>query len=381
MSSLRPKLSRQISTSISNQHNTSTCWAFTVARVILKFIKNSFPEFQTMSSDRTKCDKYYDYDNFASNITNKNRFFLQQSQMPNFFKRISSRRCGKKEYKNLCVFMFIYCHLTNEFGCNDCDTFLAFEWFVFNFLTTIDFERRNVIPEPYNSVAEQVFILYHRLGKSVVFANSVDYDKNMIMYPSKNMIIHSSIANVVSTAVDNDYENNFNDIIKNVIDNNLYVAINIDVYGDATKSFVSYRKNTPRVKYGSCLYPPDTDNETIGLHGMTIVDYIDDDPNELYVVIKNSWGVEWGDNGTITISMSELKSHCFLQICYISHESLVPVIQKMKIQREQKDRGEVELSLNDIKAHGMKKKKNTRKRKRKRRTTKTKKGTSNKCGK
>ena len=53
----------------------------------------------------------------------------------------------------------------------------------------------------------------------------------------------------------------------------------------------------------------------------------------------------------------------------------------MKIQREQKDRGEVELSLNDIKAQGMKKKKNTRKRKRKRRTTKTKKGTSNKCGK
>ena len=79
--------------------------------------------------------------------------------------------------------------------------------------------------------------------------------------------------------------------------------------------------------------------------------------------------------------MSELKSHCFLQICYISHESLVPVIQKMKIQREQKDRGEVEMSLNNIKAQGMKKKKNTRKRKRKRRTTKTKKGTSNKCGK
>jgi hypothetical protein len=111
------------------------------------------------------------------------------------------------------------------------------------------------------------------------------------------------------------------------------------------------------------LYPPDSDDDKLGLHVMTVVDYIDDDPNELYVVIKNSWGLEWGDNGTITISMSELKTHCFLQICYISYTDIVPVIREMKTQREQKDIGEVKTSLIDIKA-GIKK--NTRKRRTKR---------------
>ena len=379
------KLQRQISFNVSTQYNP-TCWAFTVARVILKFIKNALPELQTATTDLTKCDKYYDFDKFTSSQTNKNRFFLQQSQVPNFFKRISSRRCGKKEYKNLCVFMFIYYQLTNKFGCESCDIFLAFEWFVLTFINqTPTFEKQDIMPDPYNSVAEQVIMLYHTSSKKLsVFANSVYYDKNMTIYPSKNMIIHSSIANNIIAAVDIDYNTNFNYIIKNTIDNNLYLSISTDVHGDKTSSFISYKKNSPRVKYGSCLYPPDTDNETIGLHGMTIVDYIDDDPNELYVVIKNSWGVEWGDNGTITISMSELKTHCFLQICYISHTSLVPIIQEMKIQHEQKERGEVELSLNniirditDIKADGIKKKKNTRKR----RTIKTKKGTPNKYGK
>jgi hypothetical protein len=366
-----PKLQRQISSNVSKQNNP-TCWAFTVARVILKFIKNDLPELQTATTDITKCDKYYDFDKFTSSQTNKNRFFLKQTQIPKFFKRISSRRCGRKEYKNLCLFMFIYYQLTNKFGCETCDIYLAFEWFVLTFINqTPIFEKQDIMPDPYNSVAERIIMLYHTSGKKKpVFANSVYYDKNMTIYPSKDMIIHSSIANNVVAAVDIDYNANFNYIIKNTIDNNLYLSVSIDVYGDKTSSFISYKKNSPRVKYGSCLYPPDTDNETIGLHGMTIVDYIDDDPNELYVVIKNSWGLEWGDNGTITISMSELKTHCFLQICYVSYTSLVPIIQEMKIQREQKDRGEVEISLNniirnitDIKADGIKKK-NTRKRRR-----------------
>ena len=365
-----PTLHREISSNVSRQNNP-TCWAFTVARVILKFIKNDLPELQTATTDITKCDKYYDFDKFTSSQTNKNRFFLKQSQMPNFFKRISSRRCGEKEYKNLCVFMFIYYQLTNKFGCEDCDIYLAFEWFVLTFINqTPIFENQDIMPEPYNSVAEQVIMLYHTSGKKkAVFANSVYYDKNMTIYPSKNMLIHSSIANNIIAAVDIDYNDNFNYIIKNTIDNNLYLSVSIDVYGDKTSSFILYKKNSPRVKYGTCSYPPDTDNITLGLHGMTIVDYIDDDPNELYVVIKNSWGLEWGDNGKITISMSELKTHCFFQICYISYASLVPIIQEMKIQREQQDRNDVEISLNNrnIKANGMK---NTRKKRTKTKRTK-----------
>lgn len=329
MCEIEPKMSRQISSSISNQRNNSTCWAFAVSKTILKFIKSVSPDLQSLATDSTACDKYYDYDKFSSRLKNKNRFFFKQAQLPNFFKCISARRCGEKEYKNLCVFMFIYYQITNQFGCEGYDEFYAFKWFVLKFLTMANFNRlRPLLPDPYNRVAIDVIMSYHTSDrKRLIYTNNVKYETNT---ETKKLTIYSSFADRVMQISHNDHDNIFNTIIKNVINDNLYATINIDVLGDKTFSFVSHRKGETRKKYAGCLFPSteiyDEYNDPRGPHTMTIVDYIDD-PDDPLVVIKNSWGVEWGEDGTITIPMSELKSHCILDICYISFTNLVEEMQ------------------------------------------------------
>jgi hypothetical protein len=150
------------------------------------------------------------------------------------------------------------------------------------------------------------------------------------------MTIYSSLADRAMKIIQPDDENMFNSIIKNVINNNLYATINLDVLGDNTFSFISHRKGKTRKKYVGCLFPSteiyDAYNDPRGPHTMTIVDYIDD-PDDPLVVIKNSWGIEWGEDGTITIPMSELKTRCILEICYLSFTSLV---EEMQIYQEKK---------------------------------------------
>ena len=83
-------MKRHISSNVSDQTQNPTCWAFSVSRVILKFIKSVLTELQTLPTDNQACDKYYNFDKFSANLTNKNRFFLKQNQIFNFFKRITS---------------------------------------------------------------------------------------------------------------------------------------------------------------------------------------------------------------------------------------------------------------------------------------------------
>ena len=76
---VEPTLIRQISSNVSDQTIHPTCWAFSASRVILKFIKSVLPELQTSSTDNTACDKYYNFDKFIANFTNKNRVFKTKS--------------------------------------------------------------------------------------------------------------------------------------------------------------------------------------------------------------------------------------------------------------------------------------------------------------
>jgi hypothetical protein len=71
---VEPTLTRQISSNVSDQGDQPTCWIFAASRVILKFIKSFLPELQTLPTDNTACDKYYSFDKFNANLTNKNRF-------------------------------------------------------------------------------------------------------------------------------------------------------------------------------------------------------------------------------------------------------------------------------------------------------------------
>jgi hypothetical protein len=378
---LEPTSIRQISSNVSDQTNNPTCWAFSASRVTLKFIKSVLPELQTSSTDNTACDKYYNFDKFISNFTNKNRVFLRQNQIPDFFKRITSRKCGEKEYKNLCLFMFIYFKLTQQFGCNNgLDTYVGMEWFTENCLNNrINETTVSTFPEPYNSVALRIMEQFYSINKNKIFVNCISSN-----YQSTSIKAISNSADRLWYHYPSETE--LFGYIKKIIDKNLYLSLCLDLFGDGQNRdfFYNYIKNSPRPKYTGCKIPgiPDiTPNFNIelkksGMHAMTIVDYTDD----MSFVIKNSWGENWGENGTITIPLKELMTHCSLKFIYLNFDDIIvniketQVIQKIK-RREEEDRIEKQEQIERENKKGGKRKtkiKKRRKNKTKKRKNKTK---------
>jgi hypothetical protein len=385
-----PQLTRQISSNVSDQRDQPTCWIFTASRVILKFIKSFLQDLRTLPTDNTACDKYYSFDKFNANLINKNRFFLKQKQIPDFFKRITSRKCGEKEYKNLCLFMFIYYNLAEKFGCSSGATFTAMEWFTNEFLNkkmdSIDDTNIYILPNPYNNVALELMNRFCSIDKPKIFANAVSLNltSDLIIQSDTKLI---GMKNVSSGGTFSFYSDNyifFFNIVKSIIDQNLYVSIGTDLYGDGNKNFGNYRNNTPLPEYNGCIIKTKfignewrKDLSNAGSHSMTIVNYVDDINNKAFV-IKNSWGVDWGINGTITIPVSELVKHCYLDIYYLSFVDIDEVIKKRekerrdKLREEEKRRDEEKKETKRINKGGRKKKKTKKmKNKAKRKKNKT----------
>jgi hypothetical protein len=362
------QLTRQISSNVSDQTIHPTCWAFSASRVILKFIKSVLPELQTSSTDNTACDKYYNFDKFIANFTNKNRVFLRQNQIPDFFKRITSRKCGEKEYKNLCLFMFIYFKLTEQFGCNNgLNTFDGMEWFTENCLNNrINETTVSTFPEPYNSVALRIMEQFYSINKNKIFVNSIN--------PSHQSTSIKAISNSADRLwYHHPSEGELFGYVKKIIDKNLYLSLSLDLFGDGENvlPFYNYIKNSPRPKYTGCKIPgiPDIspnfyiELKKSGMHSMTIVDYTDD----MSFVIKNSWGENWGENGTITIPLKELMTHCSLKFIYLSFDDIIvniketQVIQRIK-RREEEDRIEKQEQIERQNKEGGKRKTKIKKR-------------------
>jgi hypothetical protein len=117
--------------------------------------------------------------------------------------------------------------------------------------------------------------------------------------------------------------------IKNLIMRGLYICISTDVLGDETKNFLDH--SVDRVKYSGITakynelykypYAMYENADTIGLHSMVIVDYVED---ESAFIIKNSWGREWGDNGKIKISIYELFTHLYFEFSWVEDEGSSP---------------------------------------------------------
>ena len=207
----------------------------------------------------------------------------------------------------------------------------------------------NLLPEPYNSVAINLMFKFYTIKRPKIFANNLNYNSYKGV---KEMIILSNNG-VIPFLYHTDNDDNFMfNLVKNIIDTNLYLTVGMDLFGDGTDNFIFYSNNTSRPKYSGCKIKDDYDTSlgiwkkdvsNAGMHTMTIINYIDSpNPNDRSIVIKNSWGSEWGINGTITIPINEIKTHCSLTITYLSFIDLITTVQEIQGNHEVKG------SLNNI---------------------------------
>jgi hypothetical protein len=361
-----------ISGVVSNQTTHPTCWGFSAAKIILKFIRNSVPDLRTSQNRNIECDKYYNLDEFKKAIiiqqpqgaeedpTQKSccsflfGCFRNASEVANS-DLINSGICGESEYLNLCVYMFIYFKLTEQFGCDrSCNVCLAVDWFVSEYLSINKGQEKLVIdlikvlkskttktttnpfPEPYNSVALTVIAKFCHIVTTPIYVNDIVYNRkngNIQVITNRQMYFHilSSADDVLSDDDDDvlsadKNENALSELITPVIqhDNN-YLSVVVDLFGDDPDidnkhsekkiDFYSYKGTTiKKPEYGNCLEDGLKDSTPVAdlnnhikkslIHTMTIVGKGVDG-----FIINNSWGERVFSNTGVTDLLGTLSPY------------------------------------------------------------------------
>jgi hypothetical protein len=283
----RPELKRRMSINISNQGNTRLCWAYTMSKVIHKFLKSILVELKTTETDDEICDVFYSDTLFKKNIDVINPVYCG----------------GDKEYKNLILFMFIFTELTTMnpycFGSSSDDTFIYMKNFVDTFINK----------------SEDVSHCFNPMSK--IGVNNCRVVINLLQ---KVRDTCNDCASCYSYGLgsDNFTYDNFFDKVKSVIDKELYLYINLDINKSTNPIFEKFKS-----QHAS--------------HAMTIVGY-NDDINGKSIIIKNSWGKNWGDQGFVTILLSELEEHEQLDIIWAEQKNKEGGQKSRKNRKSKKSR-------------------------------------------
>lgn len=129
-------MNRPVSPNLSDQKDEGTCYAHSLARVVVNAIRQTIPEYFYPSSQETplnndKCNEIYSVDIF----NDVSRY-------------IEEHNCNTKSANNLLLFSYVYNSITSRYGCDGGEPVPVLEWCV-NYLKTdfgLESEILNALP-------------------------------------------------------------------------------------------------------------------------------------------------------------------------------------------------------------------------------------------
>jgi ankyrin repeat protein len=238
----KPKLlKREVSSIVTDQGTTSTCWNFSSAKCILRHYRNTIPELFGIDS-REDCNDFYNFDYIYDVFDVKT-----ESKIP----------CSQNNYNSALLFGFIFSIFSNKYGNVGNTVFESILWF-FNTFTMVDLPKllnnspkHKIIKKIKGSIHPEITPDYYSLKQLVKILRKINaFRKNTIFY-IKNEILQT----------DKIGRSNFICFIKKIIDTGYYCIIDVPV---------------SEQRY----------------HAMTIVGY--EETDDFFILVKNSWGEHGG---------------------------------------------------------------------------------------
>jgi len=313
--------SRQLSTNVSNQDLGPDCWNYSCCRVVVRLICNVL---NIEDNENDECDVLY-------------------SRFMDFNYEYAKEKCIKNgdssSYKKILLYFFFYCLGNAIFSCElDVETKkkqLLHESFKYTDRVDVDPEEKTKKYRSsrgmsaiivYNTFLEDVLnnenFMNHESVENIykigLVWESTRMEFETIVYPLISEFIKQTNGNCIyksihclnqDDVIEKKTKEEKREELENLFSHGLYASINVNLGDDEyIRKFSNYIPDPETGQLPIKPYAGFIKNKKEGGHGMTIVEYNNIKDNEMLkeLIIKNSWGKEWGNNGTIKIFSSEL---------------------------------------------------------------------------
>jgi len=289
------KLSRSSSIVPQNQANEGTCFAYSSARVITRYITQIIPDEFTLDDEESTLL-------YSNDLREDNCFFYNSKNIEDVRNALSINRCSvDKRYNYMILFYYTLFTIKKKFGCSGVkssdikDILETFGMLPTHFygLTMHDLTERNenyIISPEIDEKAIQLILKFYNVitdGTNKLRPENIKAHVEVDRFPLNQNI--SQRENWIT---------NFPEGAKAALKNNMYVAF---VFSMPKNQWQTIRR-TNLFDINPVLTDPEC-TPPIGSHAVVITNWEQEGPTDpAYVTIVNSWGPDWGTNGFIRLS-------------------------------------------------------------------------------